>query len=251
MNFHGLWILIDPVFFPRVGIQLGPLTLGPKRYIACALRPRDLPKLDLLFLSHAHMDHLDPRSLRKLPRDCTVITPEGTGDLLRKFRFREVHELGWEETRELAPRGQRLTITAQKLRHWGARHPWDHDRGYNAYILEREERRICFAGDTAMTDARHLGARGQIDLMTVPISAYDPWITHHCTPEEAVAMADEAGARYLLPIHHETFKLSAEPLEEPILRFRLALAQQPERLALTQVGETFVLPPREAGVQDI
>ncbi len=242
VNFKGLWLLIDPVFYPRVGINLGLTTLGPKRYVDCALSPRDLPPLDVLFLSHAHMDHCDLRSLGKLPRNCTVVVPEGTGDLIRRFRFREVHELAWGETRELSTPGQTLTVTAQKLRHWGARHPWDRDRGYNAYVLEREGRRVCFAGDTARTDAHHLGARGPIDLMVVPISAYDPWIAHHCTPEEAVEMADEAGAHYLLPVHHETFKLSAEPLDEPIRRFRAALAHAPERIALAQVGETFVLP---------
>lgn len=245
MNFYGLWILTDPVFFPRVGIKLGPFTLGPKRYIHCALHPRDLPQLDLIFLTHAHMDHLDLRSLSKLPRNCAVIAPEGTKDLIRKFRFREVHELRWDDTREVSSQGHQLTVTARRLRHWGARHPWDRERGYNAYILEREGRRVCFTGDTARTTATHLGNRGPIDLMVVPISAYDPWITNHCTPEEAVAMANEASAQYLLPIHHETFKLSAEPLDEPIRRFREALADQPERLALARVGETFVLPGRE------
>jgi L-ascorbate metabolism protein UlaG (beta-lactamase superfamily) len=242
MNFHGLWLLADPVFFPRVGIGFGPFILGPKRYVSCALRPRDLPPIDLVILSHAHMDHLDLRSLRKLGRDCEVIVPHDTSDLIRGLRFRKVHELGWKETRAFSVAGKEITITAQQLRHWGARHPWDRDRGYNAYILERAGRRICLAGDTARTDAAHLGERGPLDLMVVPISAYDPWITNHCTPEEAVEMADEAGANYLLPVHHETFKLSAEPLEEPIRRFKAALSQQKHRIALAQVGETFVLP---------
>jgi hypothetical protein len=55
-------------------------------------------------------------------------------------------------------------------------------------------------------------------------------------------MANEAGANYLMPIHHQAFKLSWEPMNEPIARFRAALAKEPERMALTEVGETFVLP---------
>jgi L-ascorbate metabolism protein UlaG (beta-lactamase superfamily) len=118
-------------------------------------------------------------------------------------------------------------------------------------VLERAGRRLCFFGDSARIDAHHLGSRGPIDLMMVPISAYHPWITNHCTPEEAVEMADEAGARYLMPIHHETFKLSWEPLEEPIQRFRAALAQQPWRLALSGIGETWTWPgkPEAEGAQ--
>ena len=76
----------------------------------------------------------------------------------------------------------------------------------------------------------------------MPIGAYDPWINSHCTPEQAVEMADLAGAQYVLPMHHQTFKLSAEPFGEPIRRFEAALARHPERVALREVGETFELP---------
>ena len=55
-------------------------------------------------------------------------------------------------------------------------------------------------------------------------------------------MADEAGARFVMPIHHQTFKLSWEPMDEPLARFRAALAKEPQRLALTGIGETFTLP---------
>jgi hypothetical protein len=55
-------------------------------------------------------------------------------------------------------------------------------------------------------------------------------------------MADEAGARFLLPMHHQTFKLSWEPMQEPIQRFTHALSDEPERIALTEIGQTFELP---------
>jgi L-ascorbate metabolism protein UlaG (beta-lactamase superfamily) len=242
INFHGLTVLTDPVFFSRVGLGFGPFIIGPKRYIHCALKPRQIPRIDLLLLSHAHMDHMDLRSLRRINRDCTVITARHTADVIRRLRFREVHELGWKKVREVETARGSITVAAHKLRHWGARMRWDPHRTYNAYVLERAGRRLCFTGDTARTDASKLGSRGPIDLMMVPISAYHPWIAHHCTPEEAVEMADEASARYVLPIHHETFKLSWEPLDEPAQRFRAALSHAPHRIALTEVGETFVLP---------
>ena len=55
-------------------------------------------------------------------------------------------------------------------------------------------------------------------------------------------MATDAGARYIIPIHHQTFRLSFEPFREPIERFEQALVGEPERIALRGIGETFVLP---------
>ena len=80
------------------------------------------------------------------------------------------------------------------------------------------------------------------DLAIVGIGAYDPWIRSHCTPEQAVAMAKAAGANFIMPVHHQTFKLSAEPFRQPIERFVRALADEPARIALREIGETFVLP---------
>jgi L-ascorbate metabolism protein UlaG (beta-lactamase superfamily) len=74
------------------------------------------------------------------------------------------------------------------------------------------------------------------------IGAYNPWIRSHCTPEQAVEMATVADARFIMPVHHQTFRLSFEPLLEPIERFKLALSETPERIALREIGETFVLP---------
>jgi L-ascorbate metabolism protein UlaG (beta-lactamase superfamily) len=76
----------------------------------------------------------------------------------------------------------------------------------------------------------------------MPIGAYRPWIRNHCTPEEALEMANAAGARRIVPVHHQTFRLSDEPNQEPIERLRAALAHEPERLALQQIGQTFTCP---------
>jgi L-ascorbate metabolism protein UlaG (beta-lactamase superfamily) len=76
----------------------------------------------------------------------------------------------------------------------------------------------------------------------MPIGAYNPWIQSHCTPEQAVQMANEAGARFIMPIHYQTFRFSAEGFREPIESFEAALHDTPERIALREIGETFVLP---------
>ena len=64
----------------------------------------------------------------------------------------------------------------------------------------------------------------------------------HCTPEQAIEMANAAGAQFIMPVHHQTFQLSVEPLHEPIERFKAALKQTPQRIALREIGETFILP---------
>lgn len=75
----------------------------------------------------------------------------------------------------------------------------------------------------------------------MPIGAYDPWIHVHCNPEQALAMANHAGAEFLLPVHHRTFKLSSEPYEEPIERLLLAAGSTQERIAVREIGEEFHL----------
>jgi L-ascorbate metabolism protein UlaG (beta-lactamase superfamily) len=240
LNFFGLGIIADPALRARVGVGVGPLTSGPKRYVAPALRVKELPRLDFVLLTHAHMDHLDMGTLRRLPRDLTVVTAASTADLLAPLRFREVVELPWGESRQFATAHGPLTIEAFKVQHWGARMRHDVHRGFNGYVLERQGRRICLAGDTALTNFTAVGRRGPIDLMAVPIGAYNPWIASHCTPEQAIAMANQAGARFVMPIHHRTFRLSWEPMDEPIERFVNALPA--DRVALRDIGETFVLP---------
>jgi L-ascorbate metabolism protein UlaG (beta-lactamase superfamily) len=246
LNFFGARVLTDPVFSRRVGPGIPPFILGPKRYLAPALAAHELPPPDVILLSHAHFDHLDQWSLRKFSRDPPVVTARKTRDLLKWQRFRHVHELDWGETLTLQTRAGPLRITALEVAHWGARMMRDDYRGYNGYRLDRNGHTVVFAGDTADTPAfAQLHDPSQpVDLMLMPIGAYDPWIRAHCTPEQAVKMAREAGARTFVPIHHETFKLSNEALEEPAARVRVALADGSPQLLALHVGETFRVPPR-------
>jgi L-ascorbate metabolism protein UlaG (beta-lactamase superfamily) len=77
----------------------------------------------------------------------------------------------------------------------------------------------------------------------MPIGAYDPWIFAHCTPEQALTMANAARARLIVPVHHQSFRLSNEPFLEPIERLQQALANEPERLAWRALGETAIVHP--------
>ena len=245
INFFGIKILTDPVLFPRIGIRLPGFTIGPKRLTAPALEFHELPKIDLILLSHAHFDHLDLRTLRCFDENTSLISARATTDLLRRTRFRNISELDWGEGKTFKTSAGKIDIRAFAVKHWGARKRHDNYRGYNGYLLESRDggRRIIFAGDTAMTDSfAQLRQHGHIDVAIMSIGAYNPWIRSHCTPEQAIEMANAAGARFTMPVHHQTFRLSFEPLREPIERFEAALAKTPERVALREIGETFVLP---------
>jgi L-ascorbate metabolism protein UlaG (beta-lactamase superfamily) len=236
LNLYGSWLLTDPALERRIGIGRGRAKLGPRRLVEPALRPRELPRLDTILLSHAHMDHTDLGTLRHLRRDVPVVVQQGNGDLVR--RFRSVQELAWGQSAEI---GQ-VRIEATPARHWGARMITDKHRGYGGFLIQKSGLSVLFAGDTAYTDIlTPLGQRVQIDLAILPIGAYDPWIDNHASPEQAWTMFQRLGARYVLPIHHSTFRLSREPVAEPIERFLAAAGEERWRVIGTEVGATWCM----------
>jgi L-ascorbate metabolism protein UlaG (beta-lactamase superfamily) len=232
-------ILTDPVFSTRVGINLGPLTLGIKRLVDVAAQLSDLPSIDLVVLSHAHMDHFDLPSLRALEnRQTRVVTAFRTSDLLRSHRYASVHELRWNESVQAGC----AKVTAIEVSHWGARMRSDIYRGFNGYLIECGAYRVVFGGDTAYTDSfRQIRSASPVHLAIMPIGAYDPWIQVHCNPEQAWTMANHAGAEYILPVHHRTFQLSREPRNEPTERLLVAAGATPERVCLQEIGQEFHL----------
>jgi L-ascorbate metabolism protein UlaG (beta-lactamase superfamily) len=244
INFFGVNILTDPVLFPRIGIRIPfVFTLGPKRLTAPALKITELPRIDIIVVSHAHFDHLDWRTLSHFHQSTRIVLPRNTRDLLRWTRLHEITELGCGESTSIHTNAGSTGITAVYGKHWGARLQTDDHRGYNGYLMERNEHRILFAGDTAFTESfKELRRHEPIELAIFSIAAYNPWIRSHCTPEEAIQMANDAGARFIMPVHHQTFRLSFEPMREPIERFETALKDEPERIAVREIGETFVLP---------
>lgn len=239
LKIDGITILTDPVFSRKVGIPLGPVTLGIKRLVEPALPIKDLPRIDLILLSHAHMDHFDVPSLRRLEsRSATVVTATATSDLLRVQRYGRVQELGWNESARVGS----LTIRAFRVNHWGARMGTDTHRGYNGYTIEAGGHRVLFGGDTALTDSfQGLRNRRPYDLAIMPVGAYDPWIHYHCSPEQAWRMAHNAGFDFFLPVHHQTLLLSREPYLEPIERVYSAAGRYADRVAVRQIGQEFRL----------
>ena len=238
VNFYGTWLLTDPALGRRVGLSVAPgVTLGPRRLVEPALHAHELPRLDAVLVSHAHMDHCDLATLRRLPRNARAIVQRGNLDLVR--RFRRSDELAWGESVEVA--GAR--VESIEVNHWGARRLTDRGRGYGGFLVEKRGRALVFGGDTAYTRAfARLRRRGaEIVLAALPVGAYDPYINAHANPEQAWEMGRDMGARHFLPMHHSTFRLSREPTREPIARLLAAAGEERWRVALTEIGQTWTL----------
>lgn len=242
INFYGMRILTDPTLFLRIGVDVGLGTVGPLRLVRCALDAEALPEIDLVLVSHAHFDHLDTPSLAAVGGRPAAVMAAATSDLLPRRHYSSVTELRWNDTtRVKTPRGD-AQVRALEVKHWGARIRRDTHRGYGGFVVEREGRRLLIGGDTAQTAAfRSHRTHGPYEAAVMPVGAYDPWVHNHCTPEEAVRMADAAGARLFVPVHHQSFRLSREPVGEPIERTQEALAKEQDRLAVRELGQTVVI----------
>lgn len=212
ISFYGTQILTDPNFAGRIKVA--------RRVVGLPIDAREIRNLDLILISHPHYDHLDISSLKELPQEALLIVPEGCKDLVNDLGYSRVMEMKWNE--QISENG--IQIKAIKPAHWGRRSPWDDNhRGYNSYLLTKNGKSILFAGDTGYSKIfAQEGKDREIVAAFFPIGAYKPdWFErNHATPEQALKMFLESGAKYMIPIHWGTFILSHEPIEEPMQRLK-------------------------------
>jgi L-ascorbate metabolism protein UlaG (beta-lactamase superfamily) len=213
----GLTILTDPVFSERCS----PVSwAGPKRARPPGRALADLPKIDLLLVSHNHYDHMDLPSLRAIRRrdNPQVVTPLGNALHLAKAGLDRVQELDWWQSTTLP--GD-IRITATPARHFSARTLRDRNHSlWSGFMLEVAGHRLFFAGDSGA--GRHwaeIGQRlGAPDLALLPIGAYEPrsiMAPVHMNPAEAVAAHQALGAARSVGMHFGTFQLTDEPIDAP------------------------------------
>ena len=253
MQMGGRNVITDPIFTQRAS----PIPFaGPKRWQPPGVKIRELPRIDLVVISHNHYDHLSLASVRALARQAggppRFAVPLG---LDRWFRRRlralpsdHVAALDWWHSAELAG----LQVTLVPTHHWSARTPWNRNENlWGAWIVESADGfRFYFSGDTAWSaDVSDVGQRlGGFDLAAIAVGHYEPrsfMKNAHINPDEAVRAHRVLRAKRSLAIHYGTFAgLTMEPLDQPLIDLaeaRRAQGVTEEEFFALRPGQTQVL----------
>jgi len=224
LQIAGKNVVVDPNFARWLFVL--------KRLRQPGLRVADLPPIDAVLVTHAHFDHLHRPSLRAIARATkrktgrapVIIVPQNVRDIVFDLGFEKVIEMNWWEQVKVGE----LTVTHTPSNHWGARIIRDMHRGFGGYVLANGRHSLYHAGDTAFFDGfSEIGKRLHPEIALLPIGAYDPpsFRAVHTSPEDAMQAFVDLKADHMIPMHYGTFKLSHEPMEEPVQRL-LADAQR-------------------------
>jgi L-ascorbate metabolism protein UlaG (beta-lactamase superfamily) len=254
----GLNILTDPIWSERAS----PLGFaGPKRVRAPGIAFDDLPRIDLVLVSHNHYDHLDLPTLQRLwSRDRPAIVTSLGNDAILERRGIPAVAADWGATIPLSSRRCRATagcapggaVVIERVHHWGSR--WGSDRNralWSGFTLKLPGGNIFFAGDTGWGGggwARAARQQGSYRLAILPIGAYEPrdvMADSHMNPAEAVAAFEALGAARALGMHWGTFQLTFEAIDDPPRRLASALEARgiaKNRFVATEAGRTFAVP---------
>ena len=248
---EGLNILTDPVWPDRAS-PFPPL--GPRRVAPPGVRFEDLPRIDLVLLSHDHYDHLDLPTLKRLwARDRPLIVTSLGNDTILRGRGIEAVARDWGGRVAIRPG---VEVIVERVHHWGSRWGADRNRAlWSGFTVVLPGGNLFFAGDTGAGDMRWPGeaaAHGRVRLALIPIGAYSPrnlMEDSHMTPDEAVAAFAGLGAASALGIHWGTFQLTNEARDEPPGILATALRQRgiaADRFRTIAIGADWDVPPLSA-----
>lgn len=204
-------MVVDPVVSNRIQV-------APRRFDGPVLDPEQ--SFAGVFITHAHMDHLDNGTLERMPPTCIFLPRKSERFLSEGVRNRhQVRPLDLGEPVRLGD----WEVIPVPARHGGWRFPWQRGHFACGYVFRRDDAVIYVAGDTAMGD--HFAAIASDyapDVAVLPIGAYSPqWFlrSRHLNPEEAVKAAEMLGVKQVVPYHFGTYRLSLERMDAPLRRF--------------------------------
>ena len=221
VEIDGARVLVDPVWDQRAApVQWA----GPKRFFAPTLRLEEMPRIDVVLLSHDHYDHLGAGTVQRLAQSEAAagaqwVTTLGMGTILKKLGVREAHELDWTESLRVGE----LELTALPARHFSGRSLLTRfETLWASFVLAGPKHRVYYGADSGEWEGfkEIAQAYGPFDLTMLEIGAFDPlWADIHMGPDGAVRMFQAMGARGLMmPIHWGLFDLALHGWKQPIER---------------------------------
>jgi L-ascorbate metabolism protein UlaG (beta-lactamase superfamily) len=234
----GKNIITDPVLSSRI--------FTVKRNVAPGIAHEDLPRIDIVCLSHNHYDHMDAPTLRRIGKGPTYLVPKGLASWFESEGLTPVVELEWWQDVDV----DGVEVTFVPSQHWSRRGVFDMDTTlWGGFVIRGGGRSVYHSGDTAyFSGFTEIGKRtGPIDAAMLPIGAYDPrWFmkAQHMDPNDAVQAFVDLGAKRFFAMHWGTFKLTDEPLDEPPVRLRSIWTERgldPAALSVPAIGETVSL----------
>lgn len=196
INVNNKIILTDPVFCNYLGYM--------KRLVKLPIDIKNL-HIDYVLLSHGHTDHIHLPSLKKINKDAVVLTPKGYKHVLSLLGFKNIHRVLAGDVFS----DEYIKITTLKAEHDGRRYYVGNNYASNSYLIEANNKKIFYAGDTAYTEEFN---NLESDLALMPVGCYIPerFSVMHCSPEESFKMFKQMNSKIMLPIHYKTFILSLE-----------------------------------------
>lgn len=237
LQVKGFRVLVDPVFSGNA---------SPFRFFGKAFKgadhfeAADMPKIDLLVLTHDHYDHLDYPSIKKLaPTVKNIVTSLGVGAHLETWGLKKdkITELDWWEEKEVTPE---VKLTATPSRHFSGRSFKRAQTLWSSFVLEIFGYRIFLGGDSGYDGSfRKIGDQfGPFDLALLECGQFGKyWPQIHMFPEQTVQAALDLGTKRVVPVHWAKFVLSYHPWNEPIQRFTTAAEGTGLRYVSPQIGE--------------
>jgi L-ascorbate metabolism protein UlaG (beta-lactamase superfamily) len=250
---NGLNILTDPVWSKSAG----PFGIGPTRVAEPGIRFADLPKIDLVLVSHDHYDHMDLVTLKKLwDRDHPLIVTSLGNDSVIGQAGVPAHALDWGGQIAVRPS---VSVVVNRSHHWDSRWFADRNRAlWSGFVVRLPGGNLFFAGDTGAGDlkwADQAASYGPIRLALIPIGAFrftagQMAAGSHVGPVDTVEVYRRLGAAQAIAIHWGTFRLSYEGWDTPPRLLAAAEACTGQRgFAAVRIGRTMDVPafaPRSA-----
>jgi N-acyl-phosphatidylethanolamine-hydrolysing phospholipase D len=239
------FILTDPVFTSTVGEM-------SKRIVEPGLDVHDVPAVDVTLISHMHFDHLSLGSLDMLEDKIHhLIVPQGGLVYIPNYAF-EASELGtwrsWEEGG--------LRVTAVPVQHVGFRYGADAawmTKSFTGYVIEYHGLSVYFSGDTGYSAEDFCSTSDRfphLDLALIAIAPIEPRALmehNHVDPKEAVQAFLDLRARWMVPIHHDTFFNSFDAPGQEVAALQQAMKDRgltSEQVAILAIGEQRVFVKR-------